>query len=120
MALSDYLTSDEWDACFYVSFSANSSGTTFGATMHKVIDKLLSKGYEFQGLDGSGNKRDQIHGTGNPEKVCIWLGNPRECDTTAILTAGRKFLKKHAPEWVDETDEEWAAEVAKVPTSTEN
>lgn len=110
MALSDYLTDDEWDACFYASMGGKAVSNDFGAAMHKTIRALLEIGYEFQGLDGDGNKKQQLP-SGNASKILIWLGNPHHVDILAILENGRNFLKKHRPDWVDETDEEWAKQM---------
>ena len=80
---------------------------SLGAGMDYCIKELLKHGYRFEGLDEFGDKDHQIHGTSNPFKVCIYLGNPYNCDVLEILDNGRNFLKKYAPELVDETDEEW-------------
>lgn len=109
MALSDYLNDDEWDACFYASMGLHRADN-FGASMHKTIDHLLANGYEFSGLDLGGNKREQVPSS-NAFKVCMWFGNPHNVDVLAILENGRKFLKVHSPDLVDETDEEWAEQI---------
>ena len=110
MALSDYLTSDEWDACFYASFGQHQS-ESFGASMHKTILTLISAGYEFSGLDEFGNKRETVGGGVNAPKVCIFLGNPHNVDVLQCLDNGRKFLKEQYPVLVDETDDEWALQM---------
>ena len=110
MALSDYLTDSEWDACFYASMGQHIS-SNFGDSMHKTIDALLKSGYVFSGLDDSGNKKQQIRGTGNPFKVCIFLGNPHNVDVLEILDSGRRFLKEYLPSLVDETDENWVQQM---------
>lgn len=108
MALSDYLTSDEWDACLYMM--QRGEDANFGDAMHRTIQSLLSAGYQFAGLYADGNKKQQIPGTNNGKKLCIFLGNPHNCDVAAILDNGRNFIKKHLPDLVGETDEEWNAE----------
>jgi len=110
MALSDYLTGDEWDACFYASFGQHHA-KNFGESMHKTIDALLSSGYNFPGLDETGSKLRQVEDGVNAIKVCIFLGNPHKVDVLNILTNGRNFLKEKLPSLVDETDEEWAEQI---------
>jgi hypothetical protein len=39
------------------------------------------------------------------------LGNPYNCDLLEILNNGRNFLKIHCNELVDETDDEWEAQI---------
>ena len=106
MAKSDYLTDVEWDACFYVYLKG---GRDFGAAIDFTVDYLLKQGYKFAGLDEYGNKAHQIHSS-NSSKVLIWLGNPHNCDVLEIIDNGRTFLKKYAPDLVDETDEDWEKE----------
>ena len=112
MALSDYLTGDEWDACFYTSLGQH-AGANFGESMHKTIDALLASGYKFAGLDESGNKSQQVCDGINAPKLCIFLGNPHKVDILHILDNGRTFIKQYLPNLVDETDEEWAEQIAK-------
>jgi hypothetical protein len=75
--------------------------------MHKTIEKLLKTGYRFPGLGDDGSKNCQVENGINATKVCIWLGNPYNCNLLEILNNGRNFLKEHCPELVDETDDEW-------------
>ena len=105
MALSDYLTSDEWDACFYANIHGGTSN--FGESMRNTIAKLLKTRYKFPGLNEDGSKKVQVENGVNAPKVCIWLGNPYNCDVLEILQNGRNFLKQHCPELIGETDEEW-------------
>lgn len=107
MALSDYLTGDEWDACFY-RYCEIGMGN-FGNSMHQTIQDLLKTGYKFSGLDEHGNKRCQVENGINASKVCIFLGNPYGCDISEILANGRKFLKEHAPGLVEISDEDFEA-----------
>lgn len=109
VALSDYLTDGEWDACFYASMGKHAD-VNFGASMHRSIDVLLKNGYKFEGLDENGSKKQQLP-SGNPQKVCIWLGNPYKVDILEVLDNGRKFWKDHFPSLVDESDEEWAKQM---------
>jgi hypothetical protein len=109
MALSDYLTDAEWDACFYASMGHHAS-SNFGQSMRKTIDKLIHGGYCFDGLDGGGSKLKQIP-SGNPSKMLIWFGNPDGVDVLEILDNGRNFLKHNCPELVDETDDEWKSQM---------
>lgn len=106
MALSDYLTGDEWDACFYASLGPH-SGANFGESMHKTIDALLAVGHDFPGLDDEGKKFQQVDGGVNAPKVCMFIGNPHGCDPLGILDNGRRFLKEKLPDLVTETDAEW-------------
>ena len=106
MALSDYLTSDEWDACFYASLGQNNAAN-FGDSMHKTIGGLLEAGHIFPGLDAEGGKLEQVECGVNAPKVCIFLGNPHKVDVLQCLDRGRTFLKEHLPSLVDETDDEW-------------
>lgn len=105
VALSNYLTDDEWDACFYASMG-RSHAPDFGQSVHLTIESLLAVGYRFQGLDEKGQKKDQVPNN-NGRKLLIWLGNPDKVDVVEIYTNGRNFLKKHCPDMVDETDEEF-------------
>ena len=111
MALSDYLTGDEWDACFYASMGQHAS-SNFGDSMHKTISCLLAAGHVFPGLDENGGKLCQVENGVNASKVCIFLGNPYKVDVLACLERGREFLKQTLPDLVDETDEEWAEQMA--------
>lgn len=106
MALSDYLTSEEWDACFYASLGQHATGN-FGSSMHKTIDALLAVGHNFPGLDENGGKFCQVCNGVNAPKVCIFFGNPHKVDVLIILNNGREFLKSQLPSLVDETDAEW-------------
>lgn len=111
MALSDYLTDDEWDACFYAHL--NHEASNFGEVMHDTIDALLREGYTFQGLDEKGNKLRQIHSK-NPSKILIFLGNPENYDVLSVIKNGREFLKKHCNHLVAETDAEWEEKLKSV------
>lgn len=117
MALSDYLTGEEWDACFYASMGQHHSDN-FGESMRKTIKALLASGYEFSGLDEFGEKQQQVCGGVNAPKVCIWLGNPHNVDVLECLRNGREFLQRHLPDLVDETDEEWAEQMETAKAST--
>jgi len=113
MALSDYLTEDEWDACFYRMCGGAGNGN-LGDAMHDTINILLEKGHNFPGLDDSGSKLKQILGTSNPYKVCIFLGNPHDVDVLEVLDNGRRWLKENYPDLVEETDDEWEREMKEV------
>lgn len=106
MALSDYLTSDEWDACFY-AYLGQHTALNFAESMHKTINALLASGYKFSGLNADGTRKQQVENGVNAVKCCMRLGNPYKCDPVKILDNGRNFLKQHLPSLVDETDEEW-------------
>lgn len=108
MALSDYLTGDEWDGCFYAMLKKHAA-PDFGTSMRMTIDALLAKGYVFSGLDEKGNKKQQVCNGVNAPKILIFLGNPDQIDIPAILNNGRKFVKANIPEALGETDEEWEA-----------
>jgi hypothetical protein len=105
MALSSYLTSDEWDACFYASMG-KCAGDNFGDSMHKTIDALLKAGYTFSGLDSKGNRFSPVGDIENAPKMSIFFGK-LEVDILAIYINGRNFLKIHCPELVGETDNEF-------------
>jgi len=124
MALSDYLTGDEWDACFYASMGQH-AGLNFGESMHKTIDALLANGYVFSGLNEKGHKLRQVCNGINAPKVCLFFGNPHNVDVLRILNNGRLFLNQHLPSLVDESDDDWAkqmedAENAKDRNNEEN
>ena len=119
MALSDYLTGEEWDACFYASMGQHAANN-FGESMHQTILALLSSGYQFAGLDANGGKRCQVCNGVNAPKVCIFLGNPHEINVLSILDSGRRFLKCHLPALVDETDEEWQEQMEAAKPTQEN
>ncbi len=110
MALSDYLTGNEWDACFYASIGQHVEDN-FGTSMHRTIDALLATGYRFAGLNDDGSKSVQVENGVNAPKVCIFFGNPHEVDILAILDNGRRFLEQYLPSLVDETDEEWTTQM---------
>lgn len=114
MALSDYLSDDEWDACYYASFGQHAS-SNFWESMYKTIEALSAAGYEFDGLYADGTRKTQVSSR-NPSKLLIFLGNPNGVDILGILDSGRAFLKKHLPSLVDETDEEWAEQLASAAT----
>lgn len=107
MALSDYLTGPEWDACFFRFAFDNPEGKDLGSSMRETINFLLEEGYEFSGLDSSGNKITQVENGINAPKVCIFLGNPYNCNITEIFNSGREFLKEYLPEKNIFSDEEW-------------
>ena len=113
MALSDYLTGDEWDACYYVAMVAH-KGENFGDAMHQTITALLKNGYRFSGLDEYGMKMEQVEGGVNAPKILLFLGNPNKIDPLPILDNGRRFLKLHCPELVVVgTDAEWEGLMAR-------
>ena len=112
MALSDYLTSEEWNACFYLSLGKHQADN-FGASMHITIDYFLKKGYKFPGLTDTGDKKEQVEDGVNAPKVLIFLGNPEHLDVFAIIQSGRKFVKNLCPELLNETEEEWVEISAK-------
>lgn len=111
MALGDYLTGNEWDACFYASFGKSAAGN-FGDSMHKTIDKLLESGYRFSGLDENGNKLTQVENGINAPKIMLFMGMPEGIDVLGIIKNGRDFLKEHCPDLVAETDEEFEIAIA--------
>ena len=106
MALSDYLTSNEWDGCFYLLHGAHRA-PDLGASMRKTIDVLLEKGYEFSGLDKEGNKVQQVDEGVNAPKLLIFLGDADAELLKSCLVNGRKFVQDHLPDLISETDEEW-------------
>ena len=106
MALSDYLTGNEWDACFYASFN-KSAFPDFGASMRHTISKFLEAGYKFPGLTEAGEKSVQVEDGVNAPKILIFLGNPAGVNVREITLNGREYVKEHCPELLGETDEEW-------------
>src|SRR5690606_6743273 len=119
MALSDYLTGDEWDACFYASLGQNQSDN-IGESMRKTIADLLAAGHDFPGLDENGDKRVQVCSGVNAPKMMVFFGNPGGVDVLEILDNGREFLKRKLPTLVDETDEEWHGQIEKARSSCGN
>jgi hypothetical protein len=105
MALSDYLTNKEWDACYYASLGQHRS-ENFGESMKKTIAKLIEKGYKFRGLTDDLKRIEQVP-SNNANKILIFFGKTEGIDIHDILNNGRIFLKEHCPELVDESDEEW-------------
>jgi hypothetical protein len=113
VALSDYLTSNEWDACYYAVFgySMVPSGN-FGESMNNTIQKLLESGYKFEGLDEKGRKKHQVQGSENAKKlVHIFFGEKNGISVADVLDNGRTFLKGVCPEMVSENDYEWEHEI---------
>lgn len=106
MALSAYLSGDEWDACFYASFG-KSQAADFGSSMHMTIDALLAAGYEFEGLDKNGDRVKPIGDIENAPKLLVFFGQCSKAEVLQFLKNGRDFLKKHCPALVNETDDEW-------------
>lgn len=113
MALSDYLTGDEWDACLYAMFGQHAADN-FGASMRKTITALLDSGYRFAGLDEHGHKRVQVcNGINAPKVMAVArLRKPQKEEIFGWLSNGRKFLQRVLPSLVDETDQEWAEQLA--------
>jgi len=109
MALSDYLTGKEWDACFY-RYAETGMGN-FGDSMHQTIRDLLSRGYRFHGLDQNGDKECQVENGVNASKVCWFVGNPYKIDILEILVNGREFLKKIAPDLITTSDADWEEQI---------
>lgn len=116
MALSDYLTGPEWDACFYASMGQHSADN-FGDSMTKTIRALLDSGYVFSGLDNEGCKANYIGGPENARKVMLFFGNHGNVDVLEILDSGRRFLQRILPSLIDETDDEWAEQMTRARTS---
>lgn len=106
MALSDYLTDDEWDACFYYFMYPTKGFTDLGQAMRQVIENLLTEGYQFEGLDETGNKKRQLP-SGNPSKIMMFFDGAKPDQIIKLMSNGREFLKKNAPKLLLETDEEW-------------
>jgi hypothetical protein len=112
MALSDYLSSEEWDACYYASFFA-CQADNFGDSMHQTIEKLLASGYKFQGLDENGHKHHQVSGTNNPQKLMkAWFGEDNGVVLSEVIANGRNFLKQHCSSLVVETDAQFEEAIA--------
>lgn len=107
MALSDYLTGDEWDACWYAFFGKHLA-PNFGESMHMTIQALLKSGYVFPGLDDNGNKKEQIcDGINAPKFSGMFFHTLSKEEKIQIFDNGRNFLKEHLPSLINETDEEW-------------
>lgn len=115
MALSDYLTGEEWDACFYLHIHDNlrRQKTTepmmsLGDHMHYLIAELLRRGYKFSGLDENGNKKQQVCDGINAAKFSgLFFGEWQPEPIRQIMESGRNFMKQHCAELVFESDEDW-------------
>lgn len=108
MALSDYLTSEEWNACFYrLNTQTRGETVNFGVIMRETINELLSNGYQFEGLNEKGHKKRQICNGVNAPKILLFMGNPKSLSVCAILEDGRDFIKEHLPHLLFETDAVW-------------
>lgn len=111
------MTDDEWDACFYVFKGPNWPVDNFGACIHIVIAEMLQEGYVFSGLDSAGEKSCQVP-SGNAAKFVAAMGlGSNDVDFLAILENGRRFIQKHLPARVTETDDYWAQMVADAKAS---
>jgi hypothetical protein len=115
MALSDYLTSTEWNGMFYM-FAGPREWHDLGQCMHVVIEELLKVGYCFEGLDEKGQKKEQVGGGVNTTKLAFLFEalfgrsgyeSRRDIDPLALLADGRAFIKDHAPALLHESDESW-------------
>jgi hypothetical protein len=112
MALSDYLTSDEWDACYYAFRSGASQADNFGDSMHRTIERLLATGYRFPGLTEGGEKHVQIV-SDNATKFVQAVFHEMDRETfLGIVESGRAFLREHCPDMLVETDQEWSDQIA--------
>lgn len=112
MALSDYLSGDEWDACFY-AFFGKSQADNLGDSMRKTIEVLLASGYRFEGLDDRGYKSLQIEGTNNSQKFMqAFFGEDNGIILSDVIKNGRSFMKNNCPELISETDEEFNIAIA--------
>lgn len=111
MALSDYLTSEEWDAIFYMMADPNveEKAQNFGHAMRIQIERLQEAGHVFPGLDAEGNKVKQI-ASDNPEKIFAML-NEDAGKLVDCYAEGRKYLKEHYPGLVFDTDETYEQEI---------
>lgn len=115
MALSDYLTSTEWNGMFYM-FAGPREWHDLGQCMRVVIEELLKVGYCFEGLDEKGQKKEQVGDGVNAPKLAFLFEalfgrsgyeSRRDIDSLALLADGRTFIKDHAPALLHESDESW-------------
>lgn len=111
VALGEYLSASEWNACYYAFLSGKY--VSFGAAIQGCVADLLAQGYFFHGLDLRGHPRMRIYDSGNERRLAIIT---REIRTDAkehleMMDGGRSFLKKHCPRLVRETDAEWKEQV---------
>lgn len=106
MAISDYLTNDEWDGCYYVFMSQNQ--LNFSEVIRSVVPALYEKGYQVQGL-GRDCSRIQYGWGGNAKKLVAAMCGTGDADLRACVINGRNFIKQHLPELLRETDEQWEA-----------
>lgn len=107
MALIDYITSQEFDACFY-TFIVDKR-PTFEIAVDETVKNLLHSDYKFEGIDRSGNRVRKVRCDQKTKKlVNIWFKGKGEVDPRTMLNNGREFLKKVNPSLVKETDEEFA------------
>lgn len=108
MALSDYLTSDEWDACFYRWVSAGISD--FGTAIRETVFGVAKTGYVFEGVTAECEKIKQIPNTNNADKVVAIVKGDRHPGQLLVtsLVKGRFFIKRNAPSLLSEDDAKFA------------
>lgn len=107
MAISDYLTSDEWDGCYYVF--AGHDKLNFMEVIRMVVPALYDKGYTMQGLDRECNRVQTVWSSNAHKLVAVMAGTQQHIDLRGALINGRNFIKQHLPELLKETDEQWEA-----------
>lgn len=108
MALSNYLTGDEWDACFYASMG-KCAAPDLTQSMRKTVDHLLKNGYTFEGLDEDGDSVKQVGDGENAPKLATLMGI-ESMDVNKVLEMlnnGRRFISEHCHKLLNESDEDW-------------
>jgi len=106
MSLDDYLTEEEWNACFYAHSKGILKTEHFGQSMLLTIQALLKADYHFRGIDDKGGLKQKMDDGKNQKKLQFFFGNPENLDGFPWLENGRQFLKDHLPDWI-ESDQEW-------------
>lgn len=106
MTLSDCLTDDEWDGCYYIYLLHAKNNLSIGDVIRAVVRSLYEKGFYCKGIDINGNKLAYVPNN-NDRKLKAALTGVNTYDMQHSLENGRKFIKEHLPEQLGETDDEW-------------
>jgi hypothetical protein len=116
MSISNYLSDDEWDALYYLSFGPlGDPEGNLGLSMYNGVQALIEAGYEFEALDEEGEipeDQEEVESI-NWMKLKMFTGNPHNLDPFEHLRGGREFVNEYACELLHDTDEEFEAEIQK-------
>lgn len=116
MALADYLTDDEWNACLYLYASHSLSGIRdFNAALREAVPLMLRAGLSFKGLDAAGLEVAKVSSS-NAEKFVrmFFYSKTDHALVMSWIGAGRAYLLSRCPSLVKETDEDWGLMVGEV------